>query len=432
MITVAVSASSILFVIGLLIEPFAVKQQYEQMQDTLSEALDLDGNYPIESLPAHIQQDGISVVIQRNGNYYGSGPLADAIINYANLYVNTYVEIRGYMPQSRSIVIIAATKTSAAEMWIPMFAIGFPTILATLAIVGITLLKTTKIALQPLDDMTKLATEIAEGETGKRLKVEDPNTELGRTAVAFDKMLDSLEASLRRAKQAEERLRQLCADVAHELQSPLASIVASADNLMRSTGLKNQRQISETTALSVVRDGQRASRILSDLTLAAQFDVDELAKRQLIMREVDLVTLISETVASFAGRSEHKVTFTTELKPKSLIEQADPERIQQILVNLLANSDRHARTKIDVSASLEQQSLLVTVHNDGPSIPPKKQEEIFERFVRLDQERDRSKGGSGLGLNISRSLAEAHGGSLRAVSVKKGAAFELRLPLSQR
>jgi len=133
-------------------------------------------------------------------------------------------------------------------------------------------------ALSPLDHMNDVAKSIADGgELSERIQVEDPETDLGRTGTAFNEMLDRVEASVHRAEDAEEGMRQLCADVAHELRSPLASIVAGADNLMRSNG---KRAAVEQTAIAVVREGNRAARIVRDLTLATQLDNQGVAQNR--------------------------------------------------------------------------------------------------------------------------------------------------------
>lgn len=434
MIAVGLASSVVLLVIGLLIEPVAEQQQTAQMQNLLTEAITHDGLYPLEDLASHLAEPGISIVIDDDGQTYTNGLLADIIITNVQLDGNHYVEMSTQLPESKATITVAAIRPSIYEMWAPIFAIGVPTILVTLMVVMIALQKATKIALQPLDDMTSLATEIAEGQSGKRLEVSDPSTELGRTAVAFDKMLDSLEANLNRAKQAESRLRQLCADVAHELRSPLATIVASADNLMRNTSSKNQRELAENTALSVVRDGQRAARIVGDLTLAAQLDIDELASRQMIFQRTDLVQLVQDSVKAFENHSSFPVKFTSKLKLNKKFQNVDPHRIQQILNNLLENANRYAKSLIEVTAERDAttQEIVIQVFNDGIEVPEAMSEKIFERFVRLDESRDRAQGGSGLGLFISRSLAEAHSGSLKNIPTAGGAKFELRLPILDR
>lgn len=431
LITVAFAASAILLVISLLIEPVVEQQQYNQMQSTLSEAIEHDGEYPIEHLASHLATPGISIVIDADSETFASGALAQIITEDVQVDGASYIQMSTNLPISEAKVTLLALKTSIYELWTSIFAIGVPTILVTLLIVAFALQKATKVALQPLDDMTSLATEIAQGESGKRLKVADVNTELGRTAVAFDLMLDTLEASLKRAKQAEERLRQLCADVAHELRSPLASIVASADNLMRNAGQKNSRELAETTALNVVRDGQRAAHIVGDLTLAAQLDVDELAKRQLILQTTDLVDLLERAVSSFELHTQHQLRFESKLQLNKKFANVDPQRVQQILSNLLENANRFAKTYIEVKAHRDdaRHELVIQVINDGPAIPKTKREVIFDRFAKLDTSRDRTSGGSGLGLYISRSLAEAHNGSLKCVDSPVGVCFELRLPI---
>jgi signal transduction histidine kinase len=331
---------------------------------------------------------------------------------------------------------VAALNISTFDIYGQILAIGVPTIIVALIVLVFALRWVTGVALRPLNDMTSLAMKITDGSFGERLEVEDPNTELGKTAVAFDKMLDALETSLHRARLAEERLRQLCADVAHELRSPVSSMVAAADNLMREVSLGKPtaaatRTLAEETAMAVVRDGRRAGRIVGDLTLAAQLDVAELAEREVMKQRVDVSRLLEGAVDSFAIGSDYVVSL--EDKAGETWVQADPERIQQILTNLLSNASRWTENSIALKTSRSGKNWMVTVTDDGPGVPAEYRETIFGRFVRLDTARDRSRGGSGLGLAISRALAEAHGGKLVCLenaSPSGGAVFRLTLPIS--
>ena len=216
--------------------------------------------------------------------------------------------------------------------------------------------------------------------------------------------------------------------MAHELRSPLASIVAAADNLVRNGAKKSQV---EQAAIGMVREGQRASRIVGDLTLVSQLDIDDLAAQQVTKREFDIVSLVKSVVNETAKHSAFEVELQT---VDGLSEQkisADPERVAQILNNLLENANRWAESKIQVRIGSTETDFWLQVLDDGPGVPEAERENIFERFVRLEPDRARSSGGSGLGLAISRSLADAHGGTLLYLANQPavGAAFELRLPL---
>lgn len=179
----------------------------------------------------------------------------------------------------------------------------------------------------------------------------------------------------------------------------------------------------------VVRNGRRAGRIVGDLTLAAQLDVAELAEREVHKQRIELSQLLESAVGGFVTADEYKISLKQ--PSKQCFADADPERIQQIVTNLLSNASRWASSAINVEAKVTGGKWVLTVTDDGPGVPEAERERIFDRFVRLDTHRTRSKGGSGLGLAISKALAQAHGGTLECLanaSAAGGAVFRLTLP----
>lgn len=435
-LSVAATSLIVMFSIALALGPVSQHNQEVQARTILDRALALESETSPGRLADRLSEPGFSVVVTRDGEDY---PSSDSTIAVKTVQQSSeYYTISETLPKTKQTVTVAALKIDALDTFEQILAIGIPTILVALVVLVLALRLVTGIALRPLNDMTALAVEIADGELGRRLEVDDPDTELGRTAVAFDKMLDALETSLRRAQLAEERLRQLCADVAHELRSPVSSMVAAADNLMRELSLGKRtaaanRALAEETAMAVVRDGRRAGRIVGDLTLAAQLDVQELAGREVIKQKIDLGRLLQQTVDGFAIGTDYTVTLDDQAG--EVWTMADPERIQQVFTNLLSNANRWTDSVIEVSASRTGKNWIVTVTDDGPGVPDAERDRIFGRFVRLDADRARSKGGSGLGLNISRALAEAHGGTLvclpNTAARKRGASFRLTLPITE-
>lgn len=435
-LSVAATSLIVMFSIALALGPVSQHNQEVQARTILDRALALEDKISPSRLADRLSEPGFSVVVTRDGEDF---PSSDSTIAVKTIQQSSaYYTISETLPKTNETVTVAALKLDALDIYGQILAIGIPTILVALVVLVLALRLVTGVALRPLNDMTALAVEIADGELGRRLEVDDPDTELGRTAVAFDKMLDALETSLRRAQLAEERLRQLCADVAHELRSPVSSMVAAADNLMRELSLGKRtaaanRALAEETAMAVVRDGRRAGRIVGDLTLAAQLDVQELAGREVIKQKIDLGRLLQQTVDGFAIGTDYKVTLDDQAGETWTM--ADPERIQQVLTNLLSNANRWTDSVIEVSAGRTGKKWTVTVTDDGPGVPDAERENIFGRFVRLDADRARSKGGSGLGLNISRALAEAHGGTLACLpntaARKRGASFRLTLPITE-
>lgn len=430
---VALAAIVVTTTIALALGPLLHQNQRAQINQIISQAARLETTLSTDKLADRLSVPGFSVVITKDGEDIYSQLAGSYVVKTAD-NDGRYITVIAVLPKTGVTVTVSALKPDQSALFLQILQIGIPATLLVMLLVALALRQAMRVALRPLDDMTSLATNIAEGGRGGRLEVQDPKSELGRTAVAFDLMLDSLEESLTRTQSAENRLRQLCADVAHELRSPISSMVAAADNLIRDLSLTKrtpaaQRALAEETMMSVVRDGRRASRIVGDLTLAAQLDVQELAKHEVRKQLIDAKQLIRDTVAGFALTCE----FETNLSGAegSIMLHADPVRIQQVINNLLSNANRWTHSQIKVKVESTDQYLTLLVTDDGPGVPESERENIFGRFVRLDTDRARSKGGSGLGLSISRALAEAHGGTLVCLPSTEGARFELRLPISE-
>lgn len=289
-----------------------------------------------------------------------------------------------------------------------------------------------RVALRPLDDMTALARQIARGDRGRRLDSEHPHTELGRTAAAFDAMLDELERSATTAQRGESRMRAFLGDASHELRTPLAGLQASSESLLRE---QPDRVEQEQIAVTMVRETRRAALLVEDLLTIARLDGE--AEQPALRRErVDLASVAHQEVER-ARRVAVEVALTFTGGALAIV-QGDPLRLGQIVSNLLDNA-RHVTSRgghIDVTVTSDESSATVTVTDDGPGVPAHDRERIFERFVRLDESRSRHTGGAGLGLPIARALARAQGGDLTYVDVTArtpagtGASFRLTLPLT--
>lgn len=287
-----------------------------------------------------------------------------------------------------------------------------------LAVAGVVTLLTTRVALAPLDDMTALARSITRGDRGRRLAPARTDTELGRTAAAFDDMLDELEGAERQARESEARTRRFVADAAHELRTPLAGVQAVAEAAV-APGLDAEER--DRLHLLLLRESHRAGRLVDDLLALARIDAGIELRREpvellaLARTEADRVRL------RVPGRS-------IEVSGSPVTVPGDPLRLAQVLANLLDNAQRYGAVSVQVGPDAR-----VRVSDDGPGVPPADRERVFDRLVRLDEARTAHDGGAGLGLAIARGIARAHGGDLRHddVPAGAGASFTLTLPAGQ-
>lgn len=296
---------------------------------------------------------------------------------------------------------------------------------AAVALTALLLWVGVRYALTPLDRMTMLARSIAVGHRGGRLSPRRTDTELGRTAVAFDDMLDSLEDAEHRERLAQQSMRQFVADAAHELRTPITGVQAIAETVLHAdsdtTAEENQQLL-----LLLVRETQRAGRIIDDMLDIARMDTGGLA---LQFEPVDIGELATEQARRVAVLHPDIAVTTGGSAPAT---PADPVRVSQILANLLDNACRAAGSggTVHVEIGHDQHCVSVSVIDSGPGVPATDQTRIFDRMVRLDESRDRRSGGAGLGLTVARGLARAHGGELRLLNTPpgSGAVFRLDLP----
>jgi len=280
-------------------------------------------------------------------------------------------------------------------------------------------------SLRPLDQVSRVARAIGSGERERRLHPTRPDTEIGRVATALDDMLDDVVGAEQAAVDAEQRLRAFLSDAAHELRTPVAGIRAAADTLVRADLAGPEREL---LAAHVAREAARASRLVDDLLTMARVDRGlELSRTDLDLRS--LVTAETERIPLV----HPSLRIRTEIPDAAVPVHADPDRVAQVLSNLIENAARATGRTGRVTVAVERRgsTAVVAVADDGPGVPPADRERIFERLVRLDDARAAS-GGVGLGLPIARGIARAHGGDVRCVDSDRGARFEVTLPLEQR
>lgn len=269
---------------------------------------------------------------------------------------------------------------------------------------------------RPVREVTRAARAIEGGQRTARAQVNAPG-ELGELARAFDSMADEVD-------RAELACRHLAADAAHELRTPLATLAAGLEELR--DGLADP----SPARLAALHDqALRLGRIVSDLgDLAAA----ESAGRSMRRTDVDLAGLARAVLtASGPQLRAAGLTVHADLAPGVTV-RGDPDRLHQVLGNLLANTARYCRPGDEVTLTVraEPEMAVAEVRDTGPGIPPADLPHVFDRFWRGTAAR--SVPGSGLGLAVVRELVTAHGGTVQAVSLPSGGSvFTVRLPAAR-
>lgn len=288
------------------------------------------------------------------------------------------------------------------------------------------------LALRPLRKVAATATRVSElplhtGEVTLDERVPesetDPHTEVGQVGAALNRMLDHVHGALHARQQSEMRVRRFVADASHELRTPLASIRGYAELTRRGreeTGPDTRHALGR-----IESEAGRMTLLVEDLLLLARLD----AGRPLQFEQTDLVPLVVDTIsdARAAGRDHN---WRLELPDEPALVSADAARLQQVLVNLLANARTHTPPGTTVTARVQRHGpwLCLDVQDDGQGIPPDLLPHVFERFARGDSARSRATGSTGLGLAIVQAVATAHGGAVTVDSVPGRTVFTVHLP----
>ncbi len=292
------------------------------------------------------------------------------------------------------------------------------------ATTGRNLLEVSRIyELANLIDETRLAEEPLQREI-ELIGLEPKHFQASATLLANQGIIIVL-SDISRLKQLEKIRREFVANVSHELRTPLTLIQGNIETLK---GEKNPKAIERSLA-TIERHSERLNRLLTDLLDLSSIEQDE---AKFSFRKVDLKTIIKRSVANFTKQAQAKhQTLKVQTEPELSSVSADPDRLDQVLSNLLDNAIKFTPDggKIVVRALPQNTYVRVEVIDNGPGIPEEDQPRIFERFYRVDKARSRELGGTGLGLAIVKHIIEAHNGKVWVESVlDRGSKFCFTLP----
>jgi two-component system OmpR family sensor kinase len=252
----------------------------------------------------------------------------------------------------------------------------------------------------------------------------DPRTEVGQVGGALNRLLGHVGSALTARHDSEMRVRRFVADASHELRTPLAAIRGYAE-------LTNRRaeDLPPDAAHAMGRiqsEAERMTVLVEDLLLLARLD----SGRPLVQEPVDLSRLVIDAVSdsSAAGRDHD---WRIDLPDEPVVVRGDPDRLHQVVANLLTNGRTHTPPGTRITTSVVRagpEDVVLAVVDDGPGIPAELAPHVFERFARGDSSRSRAGGSTGLGLAIVSAIVVAHGGKVELSSRPGRTAFGVRLP----
>ncbi len=269
---------------------------------------------------------------------------------------------------------------------------------------------------RPIRELTRATHAMADGDLGQQVPVRSWD-EIGELANSFNKMSAALARSFNLRK-------QMTADIAHELRTPVTLILGHAE------GVKDRVLQPSRENFEIIREeAERLEHLISDLRTLSLADAGELF---VDFQPVDLNAFMSDLQAHYLTLfNQKRITLDLELDPGSPRANLDPSRFSQVLNNILDNALRH--TPEGGNVRLKTQStgnwVQLSVADSGEGITPDEAVHIFDRFYRADESRNRNDGGSGLGLAIAKSIVEMHAGRIWAESEKgKGLKVIIELP----
>ena len=269
---------------------------------------------------------------------------------------------------------------------------------------------------RPIRDLTAATRALAKGSLGQQVTVRAQD-EMGDLAISFNQLSADL-------AQASQLRRQMTADIAHELRTPLSLILGYTESLSDGKLPANQE------TFDIMHDeAQHLSRLIDDLRTLSLADAGELA---LNSRPADARALLERTATAYTPEAQRRGISIKMEAPSDLPEvEVDPGRMAQVLENLMSNALRYTPGggEIILSATSEGNTIYFRIRDSGVGIAPEDLPHVFDRFYRANKSRQREGGESGLGLAIAKSFVEVQGGSLSVESDPgEGATFTIALP----
>ncbi len=429
--------------VALLGGSFVILETYEgQLVDSLDVSLEqqvadrvalLENGGPKDSLTTVLQDEAFVWIGTKDGTVTAQGgaifPLENPVPNPIGTTMDLALLVEERKPneieQERMVLRLASGETTEGQVVLAgaelevidhavgglarLFAIAVPIMVA---LVGALTWFITGRALQPVGAIRRQAERISGTTLAERVPVPDSGDEIEDLGRTVNQMLGRIEHH-------DIAIRQFSSDASHELKSPIANIRA----LVETRDSDDPRW--NATRGKISSETDRLGGLVDNLLfLATHYDEDRamdpapVALDELLFAEAELVSATKELRVDLS-----------DVEPITVFGAvADLERAVR---NLVDNATRHAERRIAFGLAKDSEWVVLSIADDGPGVPAADREVVFERFARLDEARARNDGGTGLGLNIVRQIAIAHGGTVDIGDADLGGArFELRLPAS--
>lgn len=255
-----------------------------------------------------------------------------------------------------------------------------------------------------------------------------PNA-LSAASARLERARGKAQAAAAAAREAEQRKNDLVVYLAHDLKTPLTSVIGYL------TLLQDEPQISTELRARYTGIALHKAERLEDL-INEFFDITRfsLTHLELERRPLDLTRMLAQIASEFEPvLREKELTCALDLPPRLTVD-ADPDKLARVFDNLLRNAGHYSfpGSTVRIAGRQDGDAVTLTFENEGRTIPPEKLDRLFEQFFRLDSSRGTGSGGAGLGLAIARQIVEAHGGAITAASARNTVTFTVTLPAGSR
>lgn len=271
---------------------------------------------------------------------------------------------------------------------------------------------------RPIRELTRATHAVSEGDLDQKVQIRSKD-ELGELGKAFNKMSAELSRSINTRK-------QMTADIAHELRTPLSLILGHAEAVHDGVLPPTEENF------EIIREeAERLDHLVNDLRTLSLADAGELS---INLQSIEPGQLLQEVASLYQVQAQKKnIKLDLEIASPLPRLEVDPGRMTQVLTNILDNATRHTPEggHITLSASQVNDMVELSIQDSGPGLSPEDIERIFERFYRADPSRQREDGGSGLGLAIAKSIVQTHNGQLSAES-EAGQGLKIKISLPQK
>ena len=333
-------------------------------------------------------------------------------------FVNVIVSMSLYsnMKQSQNELVFSAVHF---ETVVVLFFVLFGIVLFTA--IFYLLQRRSFLYIQKLSDAMRA---IAEGNLNTYVQVEDDN-EFSDMASNLNYMIKELNALMERERESERTKNELITNIAHDLRTPLTSIIGYLELISKSKNLTEETRINYTEV--AYTKAKKLQKLIEDLFGFTKLNYGKIA---LNLSKVDLVKLLTQLMDEFyPSFSNNNLAYSLKSNLNSVIITADPNLLARLFENLIGNAIKYGADgkEINVKIAASASKVKVSVINYGKVIPEDEIGLIFEKFYRLEQSRSSKTGGTGLGLAIAKNIVELHGGTIEVKSDLEGTHFIVSL-----